>query len=341
MKAVVCDRNEKLKLQDIPRPVPAPDQVLIRVHHTGVCGSDHSLIESGGMPEGYVVGHEVSGVIEEVGSQVTGHDAGERIMIRPTFCGRCRDCVQGRPHLCSGGRRTIGIGDLPGGYAEYLVCYPKMLIEVPDGVDSRNAALAEAFATSLHAVNVSGAKSGSALVIGGGAIGLALARLLKIMGFSPIALCEPVESKRALAANFGADVLIDPLQQNLVLHALQETPEGGYETVFECSGARGALPDAMRCCANGGTVCIVSMIMRDVEITPMVLNFKEIRVVGSYSNTHGENRQCLDWMARGLLDGRPLITDEIPLQDLPRVYRERIHPGLAIKVMLAVGQEAG
>jgi threonine dehydrogenase-like Zn-dependent dehydrogenase len=63
--------------------------------------------------------------------------------------------------------------------------------------------------------------------------------------------------------------------------------------------------------------------------------------VGSYSNTHEENRQCLDWMARGLLDGRPLITDEIPLQDLPRVYRERIHPGLAIKVMLAVGQEAG
>lgn len=97
----------------------------------------------------------------------------------------------GRPHLCTGGRRTIGIGDLPGGFAEYLVCFPEMLIPVPDGVDSRNAALAEAFAASLHAIRVSQAKSGSALVIGGGPIGLAMVRLLRILGYGPVAISEP------------------------------------------------------------------------------------------------------------------------------------------------------
>jgi 2-desacetyl-2-hydroxyethyl bacteriochlorophyllide A dehydrogenase len=335
MKAVVCDRIEKLKFRDdLPVPSPAPDQVLIRVMHTGFCGSDHSLIESGGVPDGYVVGHEVSGVIEDMGAEVTGHRAGERIMIRPTFCGLCGDCSRGRPHLCTGGRRTIGIGDLHGGFAEYLTCFPEMLIAVPDRVDSRNAALAEAFAASLHAIRVSRAESGSALVIGGGPIGLALLRLLKILGFGPVALSEPVQAKRDLAAGFGADILVDPHKENIVMHAMQG---GGYETVFECSGAKDAVPDAMSCCANGGTVCVVSMIMRNIEIIPMVLNFKEIRLTGSYSNTHEENRQCLDWMAKGLLDGRPMISDEIPLEDLPRVYRERVDTGLAVKVMLAVG----
>ena len=84
---------------------------------------------------------------------------------------------------------------------------------------------------------------------------------------------------------------------------------------------------------------MVSIIMHDVAITPLVLNFKEIRLTGSYSNTHEENRQCLRWMAEGKLEGRSMITDYIGLDDLPRVYRERIHTGKAIKVMLRIGEE--
>lgn len=336
MKAVVYDRKEKLKFREIPAPVPEPDQVLVRVRHTGFCGSDHSLIESGSLSEGYIVGHEVSGVVEEIGSAVAGHVLGENVMIRPTFCGKCRDCLQGRPHLCTVGRRSIGIGDLPGGFAEYLVCYPEMLIPAPEGVDSRNVALAEPFAASLHAIHVSGAQSGSALVIGGGPIGLALVRLLKLMNFGPVALSEPVKEKRDLAVAIGADRVLDPLEVDLVFHSLQDTPERGYETVYECSGAEGALPDAMRCCANGGTVCVVSIIMRNIEIAPMFLNFKEIKLTGSYSNTHEENRQCLNWMAKGLLDGTTLISDEISLEELPGVYRERIDTGRAVKVMIDV-----
>ncbi len=337
MKAVVYDTEEKLKFREIPEPVPEPDQVLVKVRHTGFCGSDHSLIESGSLSEGYIVGHEVSGVVAKSGAGVSGLSVGEKIMIRPTFCGKCRDCLQGRPHLCAVGRRSIGIGDLPGGFAEYLVCYPEMLIPAPEGVDSRNIALAEPFAAALHAIHVSGAQSGSALVIGGGPIGLALVRLLKLMNFGPVALSEPVREKRDLAVAIGADRVLDPLQDNIVLHSFQETPEKGYETVFECSGAESALPDAMRCCANGGTVCVVSIIMRNIEIAPMFLNFKEIRLTGSYSNTHEENRQCLKWMAEGLLDGRPLISDEIRLEELPRVYHERIDTGRSVKVMIDIG----
>ena len=139
-------------------------------------------------------------------------------------------------------------------------------------------------------------------------------RLLEILGFGPVALSEPVEAKQDLAAGFGADILVDLLKENIAMHTVQG---GGYETVFECSGAPCAVPDAMSCCADRSTVCIVSMIMRNIEIIPMVLNdaqLQEIRLIGSYSKTCEENRQCLDWMGKGLIDGRPMITDEIPLR---------------------------
>ena len=334
MKAVVYDQKEKLIVQDVPMPELDPDQVLIRVCNTGFCGSDHSMIESGGLAPGYIAGHEVSGTIVE-----TGLKAGTRVMIRPTYCGQCRDCSIGKPYLCRNDRRTIGIGDLPGGFAEYVKAYPGMLITVPDGVDSQNAALAEAFAASLHGIHASRAKGGSALVIGGGPIGLALIRLLKIMGFGPIALSEPVQEKRTIAESFGADVLVDPFTDNLVMRTLEDTLGIGYDTVFECSGIPSSVSQAMNCSANGGTVCIVSVIMKNIEIAPMILNFKELWLTGSYSNTHEENRQCLAWMAQGLLDGRPMISEVITLDELPAVYRERIEKGRSIKVMLQIGEE--
>ncbi|MBN2298832.1 MAG: alcohol dehydrogenase catalytic domain-containing protein, partial [Deltaproteobacteria bacterium] len=265
MKAVVYDQAEKLKVQDVPTPQIDPDQVLIRVSNTGFCGSDHSMIESGGLAQGYIVGHEVSGTIVETGPEVAGYAPGTRIMIRPTFCGQCRDCTIGKPYLCRNNRRTIGIGDLPGGFAEYLKVYPGMLIPVPDGVDSQNAALAEAFAASLHGIHASRARGGSALVIGGGPIGLGMIRLLKIMGFGPIALSEPVQEKRSIAEHFGADILVDPFKENIIMRSYDDTSGTGYETVFECSGIPSSVTDAMNCCANGGTVCIVSVIMKNIE----------------------------------------------------------------------------
>jgi len=339
MKAVVYDQSKKLIVKDVPIPAVDPDQVLIKVSNTGFCGSDHSMIESGALAPGYIVGHEVSGTIVEVGKQVTGNKAGTRVMIRPTYCGVCRDCTIGKPYLCRNNRRTIGIGDLPGGFAEYVKVYPGMLITVPEGVDSQNAALAEAFAASLHGIHVSRAMGGSALVIGGGPIGLALIRLLKILGFGPIALSEPVQKKRDIAKLFGADILVDPFSDNVVMRTLEDTSGIGYETVFECSGIPASVTDAMNCCANGGTVCIVSVIMKNIEIAPMILNFKELWLTGSYSNTHEENKQCLAWMAQGILDGRPMISETITLDELPGVYRERIENGKTIKVMLRIGDE--
>ena len=339
MKAVVFRQARGLVYEEVPDCRVAADEVLVRVANTGFCGSDHSLVAGGLVPDGYILGHEISGVVVEKGAAANGPPVGTKVCIRPTYCGQCANCLGGKPHLCRVQRRTAGIGDLPGGFAEYVKVYPQMLIPVPPGVDSRNAALAEAFAAALHAINCTGDKTGCALVMGGGPIGLCAVRLLKILGYGPIVLFEPIKAKREIALLYGADHVFDPGEKDLNQQAMAIVP-GGFHKAFECSGVKANVGRAITLAADGGQVCIVSVIFTPLEIAaPYLINFKEVRLTASISNTHQENIQCLDWMAAGLLDARPLISDDVPLERLPAVYRERIDTGLAVKVLLRIGEE--
>ncbi len=339
MKAAVFYADKGLVTEDVPMPEPGPDQVLVQVANTGFCGSDHSIIESRDVPDGTILGHEVSGTVVETGKDVEGVQEGLRVIVRPTFCGKCRDCLMGKPYFCQVNRRLIGMQDLPGAFAEYIIVFPQMLIPVPGGVDSRNAALVEAFAASLHGIKCAGKKEGAILVMGAGPIGLALVRLLKLEGFGPITVSEPVEQKRELALLFGADTVVDPFTENLGLHVFKGTDGIGFETVFECSGVVDNVQAGIDFSARGGTVCIVSVMFKPITITPIAMTFKETLLTASYSNTHEENIQVLDWMAEGKLNARPLITDLISLDELPRIYADRIHTGKAVKVMLKIGEE--
>jgi threonine dehydrogenase-like Zn-dependent dehydrogenase len=339
MKAAVYRKTKGLVVEEIPMPEAGKDGVLIKVSDTGFCGSDHSLIESGLLPDGIILGHEASGVICDMGHQENALREGTRVIVRPTYCGQCRECRMGKPHLCGIKRRSIGVGDLPGGFAEYVKVLPPMLIPIPPGVDSRNAALAEVFASALHGVHCAEVEGGSALVMGGGPIGLAAVRILNVLGFVPIALSEPVEEKRALGKRFGADWVIDPLKEDIAFRGREWTRGAGFEIILECSGVSENASLAFTLAAKGGMICIVSMFKGLTVNHPMALNFKEPRLTWSYSNTHQENIQCLAWMAQGKIDARDMITDLIPLEELPRVYREKIHPGKAVKVMVKLGEE--
>lgn len=339
MKAVVFRQGRGLVYEEVPDYRVAADEVLVKVANTGFCGSDHSLVAGGLVPDGYILGHEISAVVVEKGTADDGPPVGTKVCIRPTYCGHCANCLGGKPHLCRVQRRTAGIGDLPGGFAEYVKVYPQMLIPIPAGVDSRNAALAETFASALHTINCTGDKTGSAVVMGGGPIGLCAVRILKILGYGPIVLIEPVKAKREIALSYGTNHVFDPGEKDLNQQALAIVP-GGFDKAFECSGVKANVGRAIQLAADGGQVCIVSVIFTPLEIAePYLINFKEVRLTASISNTHQENIQCLNWMAEGILDGRSLISDDEPLERLPAVYRERIDTGLAVKVMLRIGEE--
>ena len=340
MKAVVYRRSGGLVFEEVPKPEVGENEVLIRVANTGFCGSDHSLVESGLVPDGYILGHETSGVIEGFGKNVKNLKTGSRIMIRPTFCGKCRHCADRKPHLCIQNRRTIGVGDLPGGFAEYVKIFPQMVIPIPEGVDSQSVALVETFASALHGIKRSGVKGGSALILGGGPIGLAAVQLAKVLGFSSIALSEPVESKRALGKKFGAHFVIDPLSEDLPKMFASWTQKSGFDLVLECSGVPGNIQTALDAAVKGGTVCVVSVFFKPVTIErPLSLFLKELSLTVSASNTHEENYQCLEWLREKKLDARAMISDRTSLEGLPQLYRERIHPGKVTKAMIQIGEE--
>ena len=339
MKAVVFHKDRGLVYEEVPDYTLGPDEVLVKVANTGFCGSDHSLVAGGHLAEGYILGHEISAVIVEKGTQADGPPVGTRVCIRPSYCGECFNCTNGKQQLCRVHRRTTGIGDLNGGFAEYVKAFGQMLIPIPAGVDSQNAALAETFASALHAVNCTSDRKGSVLVMGGGPIGLSAVRILKILGYGPIVLFEPVAAKRDIAAGYGADHVLDPLEKDADAKVLSMAP-GGFRKIFECSGVKANINRAILLCTDNGEVCIVSMIFTPLTIdAPFLINLKEIRLTASNSNTHEENIRCLQWMAEGKIDARPLISDYAPLERLPAVYRERIDTGLAVKVLLKIGEE--
>lgn len=339
MKAVVFRKESGLVYEDVPDYSVAEDEVLVKVANTGFCGSDHSLVAGGHLAEGYILGHEISAVIVEKGAKAGGPPVGTRVCIRPTYCGKCVNCKNGRQQLCRVHRRTTGIGDLPGGFAEYVKVFPQMLIEIPAGVDSRNAALAETFAAALHGINCTSDAQGSVLVMGGGPIGLCAVRILKILGYGPVVLYEPIAAKRDIALRYGADYVLNPLEKDADEQAMALVP-GGFRKIFECSGVKDNINRAILLSADGGEVCIVSMIFTPLTIdAPFLVNLKEIHLTASNSNTHAENIQCLQWMAEGKIDARPLISDYEPLSRLPVVYKERIDTGLAVKVLLQIGEE--
>lgn len=210
-----------------------------------------------------------------------------------------------------------------------------MLIPIPEDVDSRNAALAETFASALHAIHCTGYETGSALVMGGGPIGLSAVRIFKILGYNPIVLFEPIKEKRDIALVYGADHVFKDL--NLQVMAIFQD---GFNKIFECSGVTTNVGRAIHLAADCGKVCIVSVMFKPLDLPePYRINFKEVHLTASISNTHEENILCLNWMAAAKLDARPLISDLAPLVRLPDVYRERIESGLAIKVLLQIGDE--
>ena len=337
MKAVTFRTGKGLVYEEVPDYKVNEGEVLVKVANTGFCGSDHSLIKGGLAPDGYILGHEISAVVVEKGAGAGGPELGTRVCIRPTFCGKCPNCLRGKPHMCTTNRRTTGIGDLNGGFAEYVKAFPQMLIPIPMGVDSRNAALAETFASALHGIRQTTGDPGSVLIMGGGPIGLCAVRLLKILGHSPIVMLEPVEAKWKIALAYGADRVFHPKDSNEQIAALAG---GVFDRIFECSGVVSNVGRAIDVASVGGQICIISMIFQPFAVSePYKINFKEIRLTASMSNTHGENVECLNWMAAGQIDARALITDYVPLEKLPEIYETRIDTGKAIKVLLRIGPE--
>src|SRR4051794_40163665 len=212
MRAAVYVGDGAIEVQELPVPELGPDEVLIEVSHCGICGTDlHLVLEQYARP-GSVLGHEWAGTIAAVGPDVTGWDAGARVVLNPTSgCGECRACRRGRPAVCLHREPPDLLDFSHGAFTRYKVVRAAQLLRIPDGLSIREAALSEPTAIAIHTVNLSGVSAGDrVLVTGGGPVGLLTTAVLRARGVDDITVSEPAPLRRARAEAVGATRVLNP-----------------------------------------------------------------------------------------------------------------------------------
>jgi threonine dehydrogenase-like Zn-dependent dehydrogenase len=283
--------------------VPGPHEVVLRVSHCGVCGSDlHMVMEGWGRPDS-IGGHEYSGRIAALGAAVEGWEIGAPVVGGPAAgCGRCEYCAGHRPSLCAS-HGTPGVSEFQGAFAEYVRVHESQLRRVPDGLSLREAALAEPLAVALHAVTLSQIAPGQrALVTGAGPIGMLTLAALRARGID-VTVSEPSPTRRAAAIRVGASRVVTPDELPRPRMPFEFVPNG-FDAAFECSGSAAAVESALRQLKRGGTLMLVGTGMTKPRLDANRMILGEIRVIGSYNyDEHGIDD------ALALLAGGELPTD--------------------------------
>lgn len=288
MKALVYQGVETLTYDDVPDATPNLGEHLIRVEAVGICGSDmHAYLgHDARRPAPLILGHEAAGVI------VGGAHEGKRVTINPLVsCGLCEACEAGRENLCPK-RQIISMPPREGAFAQFVAMPDSNLVEVPDHVPLTKAALAEPLAVSWHAVRLAlealhPAMERRALVIGGGAIGLAAALALIAMGVENVTILEPNEVRRAYLGNLGA---LD----------VREQPEGPYPIVIDAVGFAATRATASACAEPGGVIAHVGLAEDTGGLDVRRMTLQEITFIGTYTYTAEDFRQT----AQAIFDGR-------------------------------------
>ena len=341
MQAMMLTGYKRLEMMDVPEPVAADRELLIRVRACGICGSDvHGFDGSSGrrIPP-VIMGHEAAGMVEQVGSAVTRFACGDRVTFDSMIsCGRCSFCRQGKINLCDS-RRILGVScedyRQHGAFAQ-LVSVPEHIVHrIPAKLTFEQAALVEPVSVAVHAVNLTLLELGqSAVVIGCGTIGLLCLQSLRAAGCGKLFAVDPDESRRERALGVGADEAFDPRAVDVAAEVAARTGGLGADLAMEAVGATDPVNTAVSVVRKGGVVTLVGNVSPTIEFPLQSVVTREIRIVGT-CGSNGEYPECLELMSRGVIDVNPLITAVEPLTTGPawfdRLYAQE--PGL-LKVIL-------
>lgn len=341
MKAAVYKERGVIQVESFDVPTPGPEDLLLRVSHCGICGTDlHLTMEGWGQPDS-VGGHEYSGEVVAVGSRVRGFAPGDHVVGGATpGCGECEYCHARRPSLCSG-RGAIGTGGFTGAFAEYKCLGAASAIRIPDGLSPRVAALAEPLAVSLHGITASGIAPGQrALVTGAGPIGALTLAALRARGIDDVTVSEPAQSRRELAQTIGAARVLTPdvLEIPAMPFTIVDEP---FDAVFECSGNELALRAGVAQLKKAGTFVLLGTGARYPRLDTNRMLLNELVITGAYNYDDGGFEDALAMLASGTLPTEHLIHDEdIALPDLQRAMERLVAGEIGGKVMVAPSSSA-
>jgi L-idonate 5-dehydrogenase len=347
MLSCVIHAAHDLRVEERKIPEPKAGEVLVRLGAGGICGSDLHYYHHGGVAdfhlrEPMILGHEIAGEIVAIGPGVTDLHIGDRVAVNPArYCGVCSQCRSGRPNLCPEVRFFGSASRFPyvqGGFAEFFCAAETQCIRLTTDIPFPSIACAEPLSVALHAANQAGQLTGKrVLITGAGPIGLLLAVVARYAGAREIAITDMVRAPLEVALHLGADRAINVAGTP---NALREICNqiGGFDAVFEASGAPPALIDCVESAKPGSRIVQVGM-LSSATVPLGRLIARELELVGTF-RFHDEFGQAVELLERGRIQVDALITERLPLARAKEGFDLASDRQRSIKVSLLGGGDS-
>jgi len=336
MKAAVMTAPFQISIQEVPRPVVPPREVLVKMVSAGICGSDLHFFDGSNPYADYphIYGHELSGTIEELGEGVTGVKIGEPVIVEPTVpCGKCYACRRNKTNCCSN-IKFISV-QRDGGFAQYVAVPANLVHRIPQGMSFDTAALAEPFTIGMHMINRAAPRSGETVtILGCGPIGLTAVILLKKLYNVKVFAVDVVPERLAKAKAYGADYLINPRNED-TLKAIDELTEGeGSNIVIEVAGLKQTMEQTIHLVSRGGRIVITGLSKDDISFPGIMFTNKEVEIYGS-RNSVGVFPQVIDFLHKYPDVAEQFITKRMPFNDISEaMHLAKSQPNEITKIIL-------
>src|SRR3954470_11950563 len=326
-----------LELREIPKPAVGPNDVLIRVKRTAICGTDVHIYNWDAwaqktIPVPMAVGHEYCGEVVEVGSEVSGFKPGDRVSGEGhVTCGHCRNCRAGRRHLC---RNTVGVGvNRPGCFAEYVVIPAFNAFKLPSAIDDEIAAILDPLGNAVHTALAFDVVGEDVLITGAGPIGIMAAAIVRFIGARNVVITDVNDYRLELARKMGATLALNVTRDSLDDAMKQLGMQEGFDVGLEMSGNAAAFRDLLRTMHHGGSVALLGLPPNEVAIDWNDVIFKGLNMRGIYGREMFETWYKMAALLQAGLDITPVITHHFPIQEFQRGF-ETMGSGQSGKIIL-------
>lgn len=327
MKTACLTGQKQISVQTFPEPhIQAPDDVKIKVHYVSLCADEVAEFQHYRMNR--IMGHEFSGVICDLGetAKANGFSVGDPVTgYTWRFCGKCAYCRKGKENVC------INL-HADGALQEYMVLKDRQICKILPGVSLQEASMFELVSSCVHGLERANLRMGdSVLILGGGGAGMIVLQLAKLRGATRITVSEPLANKRLLCQELGADYVVDPYTENLVMKGMKITEDMGYDCIIDASRNEEAVSDAVPLLARGGTLLLFSLYgtKSRMNLSLPMLYTKELTILTSYMAPHLQDQTMwlLPKLNLKLLLSKPFSLDEVQkafetasISKYPRVF---------------------